>query len=98
MTGERSGMRKQLEEQSTVKFKEPSPGPIISKTRWSVRKPKFENHFSTIVGINDTTLSYVVSKNDTRSKMRHSPTLFKNVLKVLHCLKLIMKPTDCINL
>ena len=51
VAGERSDVRRQLKEQSVVKDKEGSPGPLHSEMKLVDWEPKSENYLSNIIGI-----------------------------------------------
>ena len=61
---ERHRIRKQLRDQSDVKAKSASPGPLISEAKWIDWETKFTNYLSTLLGVNGIPLSYVIRKND----------------------------------
>ena len=51
-------------EDSGVKSKEASPGPLESESKWHEWENKFENYLSTLLGVDKVPLSYVIREND----------------------------------
>ena len=61
---ERAKIRKQHRDDSDIKSKEASPGPLKSEKDWVDWESKYINYLSTLTGVNGVPLSYVVREND----------------------------------
>ena len=69
VAGQRADVRKQLKDQSNEKAKVASPGPLVSENKWTEWEPKFSNYLSTLMGMNDIPLSYVIRDNDAPDRI-----------------------------
>ena len=61
---EQAKIRNQHREDSDIKSKEASPGPLKSEKDWVDWESKFVNYLSTLTGVNGVPLSYIVRENE----------------------------------
>ena len=61
---QRSQIRDQLISDSSTKASEASPGPLQSESKWIDWESKFTNYLSTLMGVDQVPLSYVIREND----------------------------------
>ena len=60
----RAMIRKSLIDQSDIKSKEATPGPLVSESKWIEWESKFVNYLSVQIGTAGVPLAYVVREND----------------------------------
>lgn len=61
----RAQIRKQLQDDSSTKSKEASPGSLKSEAKWLQWETKFVNYLTTIPGVDGVPLSYVIREKET---------------------------------
>ena len=63
ITLERACVREQLKTDSSTKAAEATPGPLQSESKWIDWESKFINYLSSLMGIDNVPLSYVIREN-----------------------------------
>ena len=69
LSGERNNVRKLMEQQSNVKSKAATPGPLKSEVEFHEWEPKLLNYLSTILGVAGIPLSYVPRDNEAPDRI-----------------------------